>query len=92
MVNKIYSVFDKKSGLFSTLSLFVNHAAAMRSFQDAISTEGSVFCTHPEDFDLYCLGEFVEENGFIHAIDPREFVVSAKVICDIQRGERDAQS
>lgn len=78
MIKKIFSIFDKKSGLFSGLTLFVNHSEAVRSFQDAVGNSGSLFCSHPEDFDLYCLGEFNEGSGLIYCdSDTKELVISA---------------
>lgn len=78
MIKKIFAIFDKKSGLFSGLTLFVNYAEAVRSFQDAVGNSGSLFCSHPEDFDLYCLGEFNEGSGMIYCDDgSKDLVVSA---------------
>lgn len=36
---------------------------ALRVFSDSVNSQDSAMKAHPEDYDLYVLGTFVEETG-----------------------------
>lgn len=38
-------------------------APAVRTFTDAFRDERTMFYSHPEDFDLLCLGEYDDSDG-----------------------------
>lgn len=61
---KIYSVKDNKIG-FNNTFLAANNAAAMRMFADTCRQKETLFANHPEDFDLYAVGELNENTGEI---------------------------
>lgn len=58
----IYSIKDNKIG-FSTVFTAPNNAAAIRMFGDTCADPKTMFGAHPEDFDLYVLGEMNEDTG-----------------------------
>lgn len=67
MKMKICVVRDRAVDAFGQ-PFFVKHVGeAMRSFQDEVNRVGSPFNAHPDDYDLYLLGEYDDSNG---AIDP----------------------
>ena len=59
MKNLIFTLLDKKTQRCDKLFTAATIAEAERQFQDAItlSPEHSLLRTHPQDFDLYLLGE-----------------------------------
>lgn len=59
----MYSVFDKQAKLFSLPFNEVNDSAAIRSFKLAISHDGTLLHDCPQDYDLYRVGSFDDENG-----------------------------
>lgn len=61
---KIYSIRDEKSG-FGAPSYDVSHQVAMRNFAHALVTTRGIMATNPQDFSLWCLGEFDTEKGLI---------------------------
>lgn len=70
-----YSVYDKKTRCFGLLSPFEHKEkeAAMRWMADYLEqNEKSMFARHAADFDLYLMGEWVEETGDLKA--EKEFV------------------
>lgn len=72
---KIFTIFDRvseKSGNIFTCSTI---AEAERQFYDALKNAqtGSLFNTHPQDFTLFCLGEFDEKS--ISIVDYKPFEV-----------------
>lgn len=64
MIQKIYSVFDRKAVLYGTLMFFANDEMAKRGAADLMRVGGDTPMNHyPEDFDIYCVGEFDTESG-----------------------------
>lgn len=67
-MKRIYAIVDLRAeALVSTmLMLFAADAAAVRWFQDGLTSEGSLLQKHPEDFELRHLGS-VDDDGIIDA-------------------------
>lgn len=65
---KMYTVKDIKADYFNKPMVFRNHGEAIRVFLDS-GAEVAPFAKHPDDFVLYCIGEFSEDTGLIKAYD-----------------------
>ncbi|QCQ84947.1 nonstructural protein [Blackfly microvirus SF02] len=73
----MYAVFDKAVGAYMQPFFLRSRGEALRSFQDACSDGKSNFCTHPEDYVLFFVGEYDDKDGsFTLPPDPVK-VVSA---------------
>ena len=59
----VCSVFDKKVNAFMPPFFVRSQGEAIRSFTDACQDGAHVFCKHPEDYLLFQVGEFNDENG-----------------------------
>ncbi len=72
----IISTKDDLNG-FMNVSLCHKKEIAVRDFNHAMSVcqHDSLFYTHPEDYSLYCLGEFDIESGCITPYPTPEFLV-----------------
>ena len=76
----IFSIYDSVTRQYSIPAIHSNDAAAMRNFAEVFK---DVF--QPEDYSLYCIGEFDNENGTVSSID-------SYVVCratDFVKGEKD---
>lgn len=82
---KLYSVFDKKSGLYSIPFGAENDIIARRAFYRS-ATSSSDLSVFPEDFDLYCLGEFNTQSGALSPDFP-VFVASGLEILGVVANE-----
>lgn len=83
----IYSVFDSKLATFSRPWYELTDAAAIRVFSDAVndsSNPNNQWFKHPEDFSLFCIGEFVDSSGEVIPKVP-ESLVTASAIFDAKR-------
>lgn len=71
----VCSVFDSKAQLFSTP--FVSHSriTAVRDFEGAVRDSGGGINKFPQDYQLYLIGNWNEESGFISALDVPELLV-----------------
>lgn len=66
-----YSVFDQKTRSFGLLSPFEHseREAVMRWMSDYLeSNEKSMYSRHAQDFDLYFVGEWLEEDGELKGV------------------------
>lgn len=63
----IYAVKDTKAGLFNAPFFQTNNVTALRTFALEVNRAdpNNVLYNNPEDFELYCLGEFDNETGVI---------------------------
>lgn len=61
---KIFSIRDRATDTFAQPFYMASTGAAIRAFGDEINKKGeSQLSAHPEDFDLYLLGEFDDNDG-----------------------------
>jgi len=70
---QLYAIFDRKLKEFGqTLVAERNSSAFLRNVVDGVKrAEGSLMHSHPEDFDVYCLGAVDRESGVITVVPPR---------------------
>lgn len=64
MIFNVYSIKDSKVG-YLTPTFEVNDQVAMRNFAHAVKNSESILNSHPNDFSLYCIGEFDSISGLI---------------------------
>lgn len=67
---KMYSVLDQKAEVFMRPVFHRAHGEALRAFEVEASNPESVMCRFPEDFILFYIGEFNEQNGAITVLEP----------------------
>lgn len=63
MKQLVCSIYDVKSGVYSKPFFEINNHTAERAFRAALTGQGSMFNTHPQDFILYQLAEFDDTEG-----------------------------
>ena len=71
MVKYMCSIYDVKAEVWTTPMFFQAKGQAIRSFADAINSEGE-FGKHPEDYTLFYLGEFDERSGLVSPAEAPE--------------------
>jgi hypothetical protein len=66
MKTKIYSIFDSAANAYTTPFFMHNDGLAIRAFQDNVnSKEPNNISQHPDQFTLFKIGEYNDENGEI---------------------------
>jgi len=58
----MYSIFDAKSKLYSRPFYVINEQVAQRTAIDLVSDPGQPFSQHPEDFTMFEIGTFNDED------------------------------
>lgn len=69
---KLFSVYDRKAEEFGPLFEAKNEDVAIRQFKNMLSSERML---SPEDYNLYCFGEFDREKGHILLEPEDNFIV-----------------
>lgn len=74
---KILAVRDRAIDAFGQPFFSVSVGGAIRGFTDEINrpAENNQLNKHPEDFDLYLLGEFDDSNGKFETSDPSQVAI-----------------
>lgn len=60
---QVISVYDAKSKAYSPPMTFVALGTATRSFEDEVNNPQSPYNKHPEDYTLFHLGEYDDNNA-----------------------------
>lgn len=77
MILKVCAVYDLKAKAYMQPFFGGNVGSAMRGFGDEVTREGSPIAKHPEDYQLFELGNFDDNSGVIVGIVPCKLLCSA---------------
>ena len=79
-VKSVMSVFDSASRLFGQPFYVPATAAAVRSVSDETNRAAAdnALYQHPEDFELYHIGDFDDCSGLLTAVSPPSLVCRVK--------------
>jgi len=73
----VVSIFDRASEAFGRPAFVPARAAAVRGFTDEVNRDepNNDLRRHPDDFDLYILGEFDDSKGIFTTDDSYPLVL-----------------
>lgn len=72
---KVLAVRDRAIDAYGTPVFVSAVGQAVRSFVDECNRPDSQLCAHPEDYDLFLIGEFDVERGQLLPQDPRQVAI-----------------
>jgi len=75
---KLIAIRDRVADIFGTPNAVANLGQAVRSFSDEINRDdpSNMLAKHPDDFDLYHLGEYDDAHGTFEILDkPRQLAL-----------------
>lgn len=77
MIRIVVAIRDRASDTFGTPLCFAARGQAIRTFSDEVNRrdENNQMYKHPEDFDLYELGEFDDSSGLFNSGVPKQIAV-----------------
>jgi hypothetical protein len=79
-VQKMYAVYDVKSGLYFSPHFLQSDGVAIRSFSTACEDTQTEFNKFPEDFSLFHIGSFNTENGEIIPEQPKQICTASEFV------------
>lgn len=74
---RIYSIRDSKGEIFNNPFFNKTHGEAERNFRDLVNDKQTTVGRHPEDYDLYHIGEYDDNTGKIQPLDTPQHIVKA---------------
>jgi len=77
---KIYAIRDRQTDQYGNPMFLIQHGQAVRSFSDEVNRKEDTngLYRHPEDFDLYYLGEYDSSEGEFETRKPEMIAVGKK--------------
>lgn len=78
----VLSVRDRAADVFGQPFVSVNIDASIRSFADEVNNPNSStgFSRHPDDYDLYLLGEYVDSDGSFQTHSPKQIAIGKDLV------------
>lgn len=77
---KVFAVRDRAVDSFGQPIFSVAAGAVVRSFTDEIRKDGTEFNRHPDDYDLYELGEFEQSTGVFSVHEPVMIAIGKSLV------------
>lgn len=75
MITKLFSLFDRKTKIFHPPIYCHNTGHALRVYQSALKNgQSNMISEYPEDFTIYQVGSFDDNNGQITGVEQPEFI------------------
>lgn len=72
MIHQLFSIFDTKSGAFQAPFIHTNEGTALRAVAASVNQQnGDMLSTNTEDFELYYLGTFNDNEGTYKTDQPK---------------------
>lgn len=71
MILNLYSIYDKKARQYGQVLTFQTDDVAFRHFRLLMADEDTLVAKYPADFEMYCIGKFDSEKGFINSNDAK---------------------
>lgn len=80
----VYSLLDRKLRQYGALALERNDFGIQRGIADGVRQQpDAMLARHPEDFDLYQVGEFDDESGVVVPVTPPRLVVNVAELVSV---------
>lgn len=79
---KVVAIRDRAIDSFGVPVFVATTGAAIRSFSDEVNRkdENNNLCKHPEDFDLFLLGEYDDQTGEFDGCRPQQIAVGKDLV------------
>lgn len=78
---KIYAVKDRQTDQYATPMFLIQNGQAIRSFTDEVNRkdENNPLYRHPDDFDLYELGDYDTNTAQFNTHTPEQLALGKNV-------------
>jgi len=84
MIQKVYAIRDVKANHYATPFFMASNGLAIRAFSDLVSDPKTTLNRHPDDFQLFVIGEYDDNSGELLPSMP-EFLSNASEYIKINK-------
>ena len=67
MKHKVFSIYDAAAAAYLPAFFLPTEGMAIRVFKDCCQDGAHAFGKHPEDYVLYIIGEWDDQNGVLNS-------------------------
>lgn len=95
MLHSMFSIYDSKTAAYLPPFFMQTKAAAIRAVSDTVADPEHQFAKHPEDYTLFFLGTYEDENSTFHIEEtPQSLAVCIELLPrdNVQNLHQGAQS
>lgn len=86
----IYAIYDTASGAYMRPFFVHSDGQAIRAFSDIATDANHDIGKHPEDYTLYRIGTYDDQNGKLHPEDPSSLATAMALVAasrNVNKGE-----
>jgi len=78
---KMVAIRDRAADVYNTPAFVPSLGVAIRSFSDEVNRvdNNNQLNKHPEDFDLFYLGEYDDSSGEFEAVRPQQIAIGKDI-------------
>lgn len=87
MIYRVYSIYDRKALIYYPPFFAATNGQAVRTFTDTANDQNSSIARHPNDYVLFCIGDYNDQNGKLTPLMALEHVIDASVIVQALQSE-----
>ena len=87
MISKIFAVKDVKIGIYHKPFSDPHEQNAVRIFAAAVNDEQTSIFKNPEDYELYKIGEYNDENAKLKPVGPEFITNSISLVKGYENGK-----
>lgn len=80
MILKLYSIYDSKAEVFGPVTPARHDNEMLREFARHANDPGSRIGQHPEDYSLFCVGDFDDSKGELNKCLPKNMGLAASLV------------
>lgn len=80
MILQIFAIRDRQLNAYMQPFFAPTAGAATRSFRDIVNEQGHALNKHPEDYELWHLGEYDDNNGHITNGELKQIALAINLI------------
>ncbi len=85
----VYSIYDQASGLYCRPFFTQSDGEAIRSFQDISTDAEHPIGKHPEDYTLFRLGIFDDQDGTLYDENNSSLATALELIASTRKTHKD---
>ena len=74
MNTKIFSIYDEASQAYMMPFFSPQNASAIRAIVTQLKDPNSMLARNPEDFTLYCVGAYDDQQGVLTTLEPSQLI------------------
>lgn len=84
-MHRCYSVFDRKSLIYSPPFFSQTDGSAVRALSDGVADVNSPIGAHPTDYVLFYVGNYDDQKGLLTGVSPLVHVIDAIALVKVQQ-------